>query len=110
MKHDDDLTRRAEPRLLDLKGAEKYLGVKARTLRDRVNGVPARTVTQKYEVTENDTVTQKYRKYHRAAIPKEIPFVRVGRRLYFDRQDLDEWIQSHKERPVVNERLIRRIK
>ena len=108
MKHDDDLTRRvkavnAEPRLLDLKGASEYLGVPARTLRDRVNGVRARTVTQKDKKTKD-------RKYHRASIPKEIPIVRVGRRLYFERQDLDEWIQSHKERPVVTERSIRRVK
>ena len=78
-KVDQKLTERAPaPRLLDLQGASKYLGVKARTLRDRVNGVKARMVTQKNK-------DQKVRKYYRAAILKEIPVVRIGRLLYFDR-------------------------
>jgi len=31
---------------------------------------------------------------------REIPFVRMGRRVKFDRADIDEWVERQKVRPL----------
>lgn len=32
---------------------------------------------------------------------REIPFVKLGKKLLFDLQDLDDWINSNKVEPVI---------